>query len=370
MEALGSTWSAALRHLGDPGSHPAPKIELPASVRLQDNRSTMSLPSVKPAPRRKTRPLAIAGLVLLLLLACPVLASGALDLLQTMANPAEGSVPPTAPAIELTNAAATIESLSTAVAASLGAGLDESEVVLAVAGTLTAVAPAPTDNASPTPQDSLASTGTASAAPVLPGLGSTATASRTPTRTPTRTRTPTAAASGTPAGPSNTPSGPTPTDDPGSTPTDTATPAPSATPTFVPPTSTPPPPTPTATDLLDALDCDAIYLEAPSISDDTLWLSAVNDGSIDVYITAIAIDWPSANDDLEGVKFIFNTIWDDGDSSPPTNITGSWDGGPGARRLDAGESHWLRFEFSDPAEPAGYSITVTFDGVCQADGAQ
>jgi hypothetical protein len=94
-------------------------------------------------------------------------------------------------------------------------------------------------------------------------------------------------------------------------------------------------------------------------------LDVSNLNVVSVNITRIYLDWPPANDELKKVRLGFNTIWDNGDSNPPTVITSGWDG---PRAIPALTTRTLTFEFDDPAQDTGYSLSVEFDNSCSVGG--
>lgn len=61
-----------------------------------------------------------------------------------------------------------------------------------------------------------------------------------------------------------------------------------------------------------------------------------------------------------------DTIYDQADASPPTNITGGWKSGV-SRNIGAGESKELLFQFGEPAANHGYYLKVTLNNGCTPD---
>jgi len=86
-------------------------------------------------------------------------------------------------------------------------------------------------------------------------------------------------------------------------------------------------------------------------------------------MTALYLNWPADNGDLDRVELRNGTIYDHDDRDPPTNITSGWK--PGASRsLNPGETARLDFRFTGDAVPGGYSLSVTLNGVCSVSGGQ
>jgi hypothetical protein len=108
-------------------------------------------------------------------------------------------------------------------------------------------------------------------------------------------------------------------------------------------------------------------------SDGIQWREArwvlTNQGGVTITITGLYLDWPPANDDLERVELRNDTIWDQGDHNPPTQITSGWRWGA-SRTINPGESARLDFRFNRDAVSGGYSLSVTLNGVCSISGGQ
>ncbi|MFV1859024.1 MAG: serine/threonine-protein kinase, partial [Anaerolineales bacterium] len=126
MGEMNAAFQAALAHAQDPFNNPAPNIEVPpssiaASIVVHEPES----PKKKKGSRLR-RVAAAAAVLLLLALACPVAASGLMEMLDGAANPAEGSglSPEDMSGPQLTALAGTIEALSTQLA---GSGGDETQ---------------------------------------------------------------------------------------------------------------------------------------------------------------------------------------------------------------------------------------------------
>lgn len=89
-------------------------------------------------------------------------------------------------------------------------------------------------------------------------------------------------------------------------------------------------------------------------------------------ISSISIDWPDtpSSQKLKKVKLNGQTIWDQGDKSPPTTIAGGWKGNKNDRTLGASSSNELRFEFEKNLPSTGFLMTVTFESGCSVSGSK
>jgi serine/threonine-protein kinase len=362
MAEFNRSFKAALAHATDPEANPAPHIDLPPS----DPGATLAMVGRGRAAGGPRRLLPVlAGLVVLLLCVwvSPVLGrflsgrpTGTPVVLLSGTDEAQ-----------LTALAATIEGLTTQIAEMDGAPLDPAEVQSAVHFTLTAIAWTPTASATlpVTPSQTATATVTATARPSLPPP------SRTATRRPTATVTHASGsavspeATATPRTESTTlPPSETPTLAPSETqaPTSAPTEAPSAT-APPPPTATSPPP-PTSTPNV----CANTSVTAAGVQWREARWTIANQGSSSITITGLHLDWPSSNDDLILVELRNATIWDKGDRSPPTDITGGWSGG--SRSIGPGDSARLDFRFNQDAAGGGYSVSITLNGGCSVGGGQ
>ncbi|MCJ7512881.1 MAG: hypothetical protein MUO23_07920, partial [Anaerolineales bacterium] len=83
-----------------------------------------------------------------------------------------------------------------------------------------------------------------------------------------------------------------------------------------------------------------------------------------VQITALRLAWPPELDRLDRIRFKSRTIWDRGDSHPPTSIDpGEWKWGV-SRRVDPGAQETLTFIFTGGSSSEEYDLEITLDGVC------
>ena len=88
-----------------------------------------------------------------------------------------------------------------------------------------------------------------------------------------------------------------------------------------------------------------------------------NEDSSPVTIKAIYLKWPDSNERLEAILLGRDTIWDQGDSTPPTYINSGWLSS-GSRVIGPDEIKRLTFRFSDSAASSGYYLEVTFNNGC------
>ena len=382
---MNAAFQAALSHAQDPFNNPAPNIEVPpSSIAASIVVHEPELPKKK--PNRVRRVAVAAAALLLLVLACPVAASGVMEMLDGAANPAEGSglSPEDMSGPQLTALAGTIEALSTELA---GAGGDETQspeqIQTAVVATLASdgdflilggidgtptpmlsatLGPSPTATKTITPGPSP----TASRTPTktkTPTLGPSPTPSRTPTKTKTPTITPTSSPGPSPTAtrtmvPSNTP---TASAFPSTTPFPSPTFDPTGTTTAI-STITPPP-----TMILDP--CDGIKFTSLGVNfpGTTVWGYIYNGSPSRIELQEVYLEWPELNDFHFHYRFELagDTIWDMGNPFPPT-MTGFLEDGD--LKIDSGETKKLVGVF-DTAEPGYYHLGVSFinDG-CWIEG--
>ncbi len=336
---LNDAFQAAVAHALDPLSNPAPRIELPSSVR-----PTISLPASRGAAIRGRlgvpRPARLAGLLLALILAYPVLASG----LKTFLGPGSQSVEQQASYAagaegeQLAALAGTIAVMSTELAASQGFGLGSAELQTAVVQTLVASGVIPEDTPAPPPSGT-AGSGEIGAAGSVNYLTPISLSTAVPTPGPTTA--PTVAASQIPP-----------------TPTASTLPNPTSTPTQL-PSSTP---LPTSTPVPAGLACSDLSLgDFTPNAKDVRW-EVVNGTAVSVTITAIHLDWPASHVELKKIKLGGSLIWKEGDDSPPSDIQSGWQSN---RSLSAGQAKVLAFEFESAADGGGYALLLEFDNTCQ-----
>ena len=343
MEAMNAAFQAALAHALNPRLNPAPTIILPPSV---------SMTSALPRKRRRFVPW-MAAAAFLLLLACPLAATLVSGDTPPTPTPADGSAP------RLTDAAATINALSTEIVAARAGPMSAGDVGTAAAATILAAA----TTASPeTPTVTGTATGITATQATLStaNTGSPTVGTSTPRPSPTaastasRTLTPTPSGSGTPPATSTatrTPTGPIPSLTltliptlplPSPTSTSTATPAPTVT--------------------ADVLVCDTSSLAGFSVNGAAVSVGLHNDGDSYIRITGIVVDWPALNGGLLEIHLGGETIWSNGDLLPPTAVTSGWDS-PN-RIVQAGQAEPLTFVFQLPARPSGYSLSVQLNNEC------
>ncbi|MEW6567274.1 MAG: protein kinase [Chloroflexota bacterium] len=344
---MNRAFQAALGHVLDPSS-PPPKVPLPASLR------TMPLPAAAtsrqraPAGRRK-RAVVVALLSLGLVLCAFASSALASRIVARSTSTPSPALVAQADYVQLTALAATIEDLSTQIAA--GGGLEPAPELLqsALVRTLTAMAVTSTPEATFSSAAQPGPTGTAE-----PSVTPTRTASRTATTTRSVTPVPSETAVPSPSTgsivlPSSTT---TATTEP--VPTATATPTQTASPTPPPPTEDP---------------CSRLSVEGNGVRRRKVSWRIVNAGTSSFILSALHLDWPSSNDDLEEITLNDDTIYDRTDREPPTDITSGWKSG-GSREVAPGSTADLVFIFSRYAAETGYSLGLTFSGGCQVGAGQ
>ncbi|MEX0787875.1 MAG: serine/threonine-protein kinase [Anaerolineales bacterium] len=372
---MNRAFQAGLQYALNPRLPAPPVVEVPSSARLPRPAQGLTQPLPKPAPRRKRRSWALlVPLLVALAFACPLGASSMIELLRPLTNPAESSgLPPAGiPDSQITAAAATIQALSTEVAASHAELAGPDAINTAVALTMEVLNPSATSEGPPATETALVeetATGSGTGAIVASQTPTrtptrTPTPSRTPTRTPTRTATPAVSATFGPSPTaSNTPvasSSPVPSASPSAAASTTSTSLP-ASPTSAPSATTAPTGTPSGPDCGDY----SLSNWVPLLS--RMRVNVSNGGSTVVKIVVIDLDWPDSNGDFDEVNLRGNTIWDDGDNNPPTYINSNWTGN---RYIGPGNNDTLEFDFSDPAALTGYTLEVTFDNGCSASGSK
>ena len=347
---MNKAFKAALAYAIDPASNPAPRIELPPPD------VTLPLgPALGSRGWSRRRRLASLAALLLLFLVCAWVSPALARLLPGGASGTPVAGLPVGSEPQLTSLAATIQSLSTQMAATDGSRLSAEEMQTAVLLTLTAIAGTPPAGG-PTPQWT---------STVLPTSAPPSNPTPSP---PTATRVEITQPGSDPTQPSLPVWTSTP---PPTTETIPLSGAPSATPTA----SLTSAPTPTSTSALPPAPsatpdvCANTVLSADGVQGREARWVVTNQGAATITISALHLDWPSANDDLDRVELRDDTIWDRGDHSPPTDITGSWRSGA-SRSIAAGETARLDFRFNRDAASGGYSLSITLNGVCSVSGGQ
>ena len=111
--------------------------------------------------------------------------------------------------------------------------------------------------------------------------------------------------------------------------------------------------------------CDGITLGGFSPKDKNVVVEVTNSSGSDIFITYIEIYWPDGSDgngELKKVKVGKDTIMDEEDDEPPSEVT--CPAGTKKCKIRNGPSEDLKFEFSKNAATAPYSLQVTFDDSC------
>ncbi len=251
---------------------------------------------------------------------------------------------------------ATVDSLSTAVAAAAGSGMSDEQVQTAIAATLQVLlleSGGSDDPAFLTPIAEVENTAAALTSTATAGstAASSATPSRTPSATPASTLLASLAASSSPTS-SLTPSQ-TSTRTPTSTPTHTSTSTPSRTPTA----TLPPSPTRTATPDV----CSLMTIGGFSRNGSTISWTITNNTGGSVRIDVLDVNWPGSNEALFNVFIDGGLVWAGGSFSPPTHIA-SWIGSSSAREIGDGTPLELYF---GSAASSGYNLQLSFSNGCQ-----
>jgi hypothetical protein len=113
--------------------------------------------------------------------------------------------------------------------------------------------------------------------------------------------------------------------------------------------------------------CENIELANPSADLFTARIDVRNRNESRVEITALWVDWPEDRGRLDRIRLKSNTIWDRGDSNPPTTIDPSeWRSGR-SRSISAGDTETLTFMFSWGSASDDYALEITFDGACDIE---
>jgi serine/threonine-protein kinase len=388
MGEMNAAFQSALAHAQDPFNNPSPNIEVPpSSIAGSIVVHEPELPKTK--RNRLGRVAAAAAVLLLLLLACPVAASGIMEMMDSAANPAEGSglsrEDMSGP--QLTALAGTIEALSTQLAGSAG---DETqspeqiqtavmatlagdfEILGALEGTPTPLhsstpgpSPTPTKTYTPGPSPTASKTPTKTKTPT-PGPSLTPSRTPTPSKTPTTTYTPSPGPSPTATRtliPSKTPT-PTltttvgsPTSTPSTVPTKTPTSTPFPT-TIIPPTLTPWP-----TDIVTDPCMKIGFTGFKDPSGREIRNGIYNDNPFDIKLEWLHFYWPDPNGKLTKIKLDGWVIWDEV-IGPPIDppMVDIWSF-KGDHTVSADRSEDLEFHFEFDAKEFGYFVEAHFEGI-------
>jgi hypothetical protein len=130
------------------------------------------------------------------------------------------------------------------------------------------------------------------------------------------------------------------------------------------PSRTPSPslfPTKTLTQAPDP--CDDIEIDPVFAPDDKYILKIRNNNPMKITIVNMSIHWPPEHVKLERVKLGSKTIWDDGDTDPPTDMP-PWAGSAKDREIKQSDDKTLEFRFKEPAPGAAfnsYGLVITFE---------
>jgi serine/threonine-protein kinase len=350
---LSRVFRAALAHALDPASNAAPVIDLPPPDTTEGTAVTM----MWKRNGRRNRLLAAAGVVFLFVV-CGLTVPALGRLLPNSRETPSVAMIPSDDGPQLTALAATIDRLSTRIAATDGASLSAEQMQTSVLLTITAIA------GTPTPPDATDETTPTATSTQLTGFLPNPSATRRPSATlprpttavivPSSTATPTTGSTSVAV---------TDTPPPSDTATDTVVPSDTPAPTEVASATPTSPPPPSSTPDV----CASTSILAAGVEWHEARWTVTNQGAVTITISGLWIDWPSWNGGLTLVELRNTTIWDGWDSSPPTNITGGWKSG---RSIGPGESARLDFRFSGDAAGSGYSLSVTLNGVCSVGGGQ
>lgn len=93
--------------------------------------------------------------------------------------------------------------------------------------------------------------------------------------------------------------------------------------------------------------------------------ATISNGSpFDIRISSIYFDWPKPNNELHRIDLDDREIWDDGDTEPPTSISGGDFKGDGEdREIQAGSSAVLEAEF-EIVNSGSYYLKIYFTNGC------
>ena len=113
---------------------------------------------------------------------------------------------------------------------------------------------------------------------------------------------------------------------------------------------------------LDA--CDAAADTTLQFKDKEVKWKVTNNGDMPLVIKRITITWPAANGVLDEVKRDGDVIHKGNFNAPSAVITSGWDGDPGKRTVEPGQTDELKFKFKNNAANGDYVITLDFDQGC------
>jgi len=314
---MNTKFQAAVAHVLDPNATPQPSIKLPGSVG-----ATVALPSFKKPDRTQKLRLAAAGAgaFLALFIVYPVLASSGFgrSSIQPVAIQSEFVSSETADG-PLTELEATMSAMSTELAGSRAELMRAEQVQTAVVLTLQAAEAYPSATPTGLSGDS-----------ALEEVGITY-------LTPQALFLP----------------------EPSSTPLPSPTTPPTVASTLSPsPTASTIPPSPTAV----ADSCSGLSISGFELAGSEAIWQLVNNSSGGRTLSGLVLNWPSANSSLKKVRLGGSLIWNQGDDAPETDIQNGWKGN---RKLPAGVTKTLLFEFGASANPSSYSLDLEFDSGCQ-----
>ncbi|MBN1537340.1 MAG: pilus assembly protein [Anaerolineales bacterium] len=218
------------------------------------------------------------------------------------------------------------------------------------------ITPTPTDTATPTNTPTVTETPTKT---LTPTITNTRTVTLTPTVTKTRTVTPTSTDTRTP----------TPTSIYSLTPTNTRTHTPTRTQTLTPTQTRTPTITPTKTNsptvtITPTPICNGISINFNKPKSNYIDLNVDNTSGVTHRVTSVALVWPDEPAITQSLNWIYMdgwTIWNAGDSEPPTMIS-SWIGFPEYRNVPPASS--MRFSFMQNLITSGFYIEVSFENGC------
>lgn len=132
-------------------------------------------------------------------------------------------------------------------------------------------------------------------------------------------------------------------------------------PTF---TSTLPPTEPPLTPAQEDI-CSHVRLAGFLSDTNRVYWKLINDGTVDVLITALSFNWPIQNSAFKKIEISGRGVWHEEDETPPTEITTKWSGKIDHRSIPANNEKELEFRFEATAAGSGYQINITLNSTCQ-----